>query len=87
MRLYGPCGSDLSEAFDLGFGSEAKIKPKSKATASDKSVRPTHAKSDIQILYIQRVLFDELSTRLDIFTHEGGEDGFALSQVFKLHGK
>src|SRR6266498_4000391 len=30
---------------------------------------------NIQILHIQRVLFNELPARFDVFAHEGGEDG------------
>jgi hypothetical protein len=39
---------------------------------------------NIQVLYIQRILFDELATRFDILAHQGGEDGFAFGNVFEL---
>src|ERR1019366_2377856 len=38
---------------------------------------------DIQILYIQRVVFDEFSAGFYVFAHQGGEDGFALGYVFE----
>ena len=40
---------------------------------------------DVQVLHIQRVLFDELAARFHVLAHQGGEDGFALGDVFKLH--
>ena len=45
----------------------------------------TAKKSDIQILHIQRVLFDELPPRLYVLAHQRGEDGLALGNVFKSH--
>jgi hypothetical protein len=33
---------------------------------------------------IQGIVFDELAPRLDVFAHEGGEDGFGFGDVFKL---
>jgi hypothetical protein len=40
---------------------------------------------DIQILHIQRILFDKLAPRFHILTHQRGKDGFALSDIFQLH--
>ena len=42
---------------------------------------------DVEVLHIQRVLFDELAPRFDVFAHERGEDGLALGNVFKSHGE
>jgi hypothetical protein len=43
------------------------------------NIRPTRL--DIQVLYIQRVLFDELAAGFDVFAHQRGEDGFAGGNV------
>jgi hypothetical protein len=40
---------------------------------------------DIQILHIQRVILNELPSRLHVFTHQRGENGLALRDVFQLH--
>ena len=40
---------------------------------------------DVQILYIQRVLFDELPAAFDIFTHQRGEDLFGRGDILELH--
>jgi hypothetical protein len=37
---------------------------------------------DVQILHVERVVFDELPAGLYIFAHQSGEDGFALGDVF-----
>src|SRR5260370_6191952 len=42
---------------------------------------------NIQVLYIQRILFDELAPRCQILAHQGGEDGFAFGNVFELDGE
>src|ERR1017187_1131840 len=38
---------------------------------------------DIQILHVERVVFDEFSTRFHVFAHQRGEDSFALGYVFQ----
>src|ERR1035441_5637418 len=45
----------------------------------------TAAVLHVEVLYIQRVLFDELAPGLDILAHERGEDLFALDGVFQPH--
>jgi len=40
---------------------------------------------NIQVLHVQRVVFDEFAAGFNVFAHESGEDGFALGDVFKLH--
>jgi hypothetical protein len=40
-------------------------------------------KLDIQILHIQRILFDELAPRFHVFAHEGSEDRLALGDVLE----
>jgi hypothetical protein len=42
-------------------------------------------KLDVQILHIERVVFDELAPGLYVLAHQRGEDGFALGDVFQLH--
>ena len=49
--------------------------------------RPYRAKLDIQILHIQRIVFDELPPRLNVFAHERGENRLALGNVLELHGQ
>ena len=51
---------------------------------SDRNVRPAPA-LNIQVLYIQRVFFDELPAGFDVFAHQRGEDGLALGYVLKLY--
>ena len=48
-----------------------------------RGARPT--RSDIQILHIQRILFNELPARFNVFAHQRGEDGFAFGNVFEFH--
>jgi hypothetical protein len=52
---------------------------------ADVDVRPYMAGLDIQVLHIERVFFDELPAGFDVFAHQRGEDGLALSNVFKPH--
>ena len=40
---------------------------------------------NIQILNIQRVVFDELPAGFHVFAHERAEDGFAFRDVFQLY--
>src|SRR5271154_3123072 len=42
---------------------------------------------NIQILHIQRILFNKLPPSLHILTHQSREDGLALGNVFQLHRK
>src|SRR5208337_370254 len=37
---------------------------------------------DVQVLHVQRVVFDKLAAGFDVFAHQGSEDGFALGDVF-----
>jgi hypothetical protein len=50
-----------------------------------RGVRPYMAGLDIQVLHVERVFFDEFAAGFDVFAHQRGEDGFALSDVFKPH--
>src|SRR5262245_59706567 len=43
--------------------------------------------SNIQVLHVQRIVFDELASCFYVFTHQRGEDGFGFGQVFELHGE
>jgi hypothetical protein len=43
------------------------------------------SKLDIQVLHIQRVVFDKLPPRFHVFTHEGGENGLGFRDVFELY--
>ncbi len=40
---------------------------------------------DVEVLHVQRILFDELAPGFHILTHQRGEDRFRLRQVFELH--
>ncbi len=40
---------------------------------------------DIQVLHIQRIVFDELAPGFDVFAHQRAEDDFALGDVFEFH--
>jgi hypothetical protein len=53
--------------------------------AAEVDVRPYMAVLDIQVLYVERVFFDELPAGFDVFTHQRGEDGLALGDVFESH--
>lgn len=43
---------------------------------------PPKGASDIQVLHIEGVVFDEFATRLRIFAHKRGKDGFGLGKIF-----
>jgi len=43
------------------------------------------SKLDIQVLYVEGVVFDELSAGFYVLAHQRGEDGFALGDVFELY--
>ena len=45
---------------------------------------PYKSESDIQVLYIEGVVFDELAAGFHVFPHQRGEDGFGLGDVFEL---
>ena len=38
---------------------------------------------DVQVLHVQRVVFDELSAGFHVFAHQRREDSFALGDVFE----
>ena len=40
---------------------------------------------DIQVLYVEGVVFDELAAGLYVFAHQRCEDGFAFGDVFQLY--
>ena len=40
---------------------------------------------DVQVLYIQRILFNELATALDVLTHQRRKDLLTRSDIFELH--
>jgi len=39
---------------------------------------------DIEVLHIQRILFDEFPARFYVFAHQSCEDGFAFGNVFEF---
>jgi hypothetical protein len=45
----------------------------------------TRRASDIQILHVERVIFDEFAATLYVFAHQRGEDDLALGGVFQSH--
>ncbi len=63
------------------FGNEKKAR----SAWTGKGARPYTSKLDVQILHIQRIIFDELASRLDVFAHERSKDGFALGNIFELY--
>ena len=44
--------------------------------------RPLEARLDIQVLYVQRVLFDELAPGFHVLAHQSAEDGLGFGDVF-----
>jgi hypothetical protein len=48
-------------------------------------VHPRRKELDIQVLHIERVVFDELAAGLYVLAHQGCEDGFAFGDIFELH--
>src|ERR1700722_16381554 len=40
---------------------------------------------DVQVLYAQRVVFDEFAAGFHVFCHEGGEGGLGFGNVLELH--
>lgn len=53
--------------------------------AAESKTRPHTDRLDIQVLYVERIVFDELAAGFYVFAHQRGEDGFALGDVFELH--
>src|SRR6185437_15203496 len=41
-------------------------------------------RSDVEVLYVECVFFDELAARFDVFAHERCEDGLGFGDVFEL---
>lgn len=39
---------------------------------------------DVEVLDVERVVFDEFATGFDVFAHQGGEDGLSFSDIFEL---
>src|SRR5579885_2580368 len=39
---------------------------------------------NIEVLHVQRVVFDELASRLHIFAHQRGKDGFGFGDVLEF---
>src|SRR5713101_7739009 len=50
---------------------------------TDECVRPYASLLNVQVLHVQRIVFDEFSAGFYVFAHQGGEDGFALGYVFE----
>src|SRR6202453_1092828 len=57
------------------------IKTNKKVTGGQEC--PPQQELDIQVLYVERVVFYEFSAGFHVFAHQGGEDGFALGYVFE----
>src|SRR5947208_12626758 len=75
-RFYGRTAAELRSALAGASPGLGRGKP-----------RPHTSRSDIQVLHIERIVFDEFAAGFDIFAHQGGEDGFALGDVFKPYGE
>ena len=39
---------------------------------------------NVQVLHIEGIVLDELAASLDVFAHEGSEDGFTFGEVFEF---
>ena len=39
---------------------------------------------DVEVLYVEGVVFDELAALLDVFAHQGGEDLLCFDEIFEL---
>src|SRR6266851_8739692 len=50
---------------------------------TDECVRPYASLLNVQVLHVQRVVFDEFSAGFYVFAQQGGEDGLALGYVFE----
>jgi hypothetical protein len=46
------------------------------------SARPLEARLNIQVFYVQRVLFDELAPGFHVLAHQSAEDGLGFGDVF-----
>ena len=40
---------------------------------------------DVEVFYIQRIVFDEFAAGFHVFAHKGGEDGLSFGNVLELH--
>jgi hypothetical protein len=40
---------------------------------------------DVQVLYIQSIVFDELAASFHVFSHQRAENDFSLGDVFQFH--
>ena len=70
------CGKDLTAKY-------AEDSQSAQRNASGKI--KLHHYLNIQVLDVQRVVFDELAPRFHILTHQRGENGLTLGEVFQLH--
>jgi hypothetical protein len=52
---------------------------------ADEGVRPYASRLDVQVLHIQRVVFNELAPGFDVLSHQRGEDGLAFGDILQLH--
>ena len=50
-----------------------------------KNVRAAAPGSDIEVLYGQGILFDELAPWFDLIAHQGGKDLIGADHVFDIH--
>src|SRR5690348_6480850 len=42
---------------------------------------------NVEVLYVESVVFDKLAARLDVFTHQRGEDRLRLGDVLEFDGE
>lgn len=47
-------------------------------------IQVRHDVLDVEVLHVQRIVFDELAPRFHIFSHQRGENGLGLGNVFEL---
>jgi hypothetical protein len=53
-------------------------------SAGDLGVLALKKRLDVEILHIESVVLNELATSFDVLSHQGGEDGLSLCNIFKL---
>ena len=81
-------GSRSYSGFHQGWERVEKNRPNLRrldllTARAGRNARRTRA-LDIQVLYIQRVVFNKLSSRFDVFAHQGGEDRLGFGKVFEF---
>lgn len=64
--------------------SESKSRAPSLASETGAREMTLPRKLNVEVLYVERVVFNKFAARFDVFSHQRGEDLLGLSQVFQL---